>query len=38
MVRMFVFQDKSENITLNFWQSSKTLTVQGNEDQAAKIE
>ena len=36
--QMFVFQDKSENITLNFWQSSKTLTVQGNEDQAAKIE
>ena len=35
--QMFVFQDKSENITLNFWQSSKTL-VQGNEDQAAKIE
>ena len=36
--QMFVFQDKSENITLNVWQSSKTLTVQGNEDQAAKIE
>ena len=34
----FFFQDKSENITLNFWQSSKTLTVQGNEDQTAKIE
>ena len=36
--QMFVFQDKSENITLNFWQSSKALTVQGDEDQAAKIE
>ena len=36
--QMFVFQDKSENITLNFWQLSKTLTFQDNEDQAAKTE
>ena len=35
---MFIFQDKSANLTMNFWQSSKTLTVQGNEDMTAKIE
>ena len=36
--QMFIFQDKSANLTMNFWQSSKTLTVQGNEDMTAKIE
>ena len=36
--QMFIFQDKSANLTMNFWQSSKTLTVQGNEDMTVKIE
>ena len=36
--QMFIFKDKSANLTMNLWQSSKTLTVQGNEDMTAKIE
>ena len=36
--QMFIFKDKSANFTMNFWQSSKTLTVQGNDDMTAKIE
>ena len=32
------FQDKKTNVTLNWWSSSKTLNLQGGQDQIASIE
>ena len=35
--QMHVFQDKLANVTINFWQTSKTLSIQGNESITKKI-
>ena len=35
--QMHFFQDKPANVTINFWQTSKTLSIQGNESITKKI-
>ena len=35
--QMNFFQDKLANVTINFWQTSKTLSIQGNDSITKKI-
>ena len=35
--QMHFFQDKPANVTINFWQTSKTLSIQGNQIMTKKI-
>ena len=36
--QMYTFTDGSEHLTLNFWQSSKTVSTQGNEKNIEKVQ
>ena len=36
--QMYIFTDGSEHLTLTFWQSSKTVSIQGNEKNIEKVQ
>ena len=36
--QMYIFTDGSGHLTLNFWQSSKTVSIQGNEKNIEKVQ
>ena len=36
--QMYIFRDGSGHLTLNFWQSSKTVSMQGNEKNIEKVQ
>ena len=36
--QMYTFTDGSEHLTLNFWQSSKAVSIQGNEKSIEKVQ
>ena len=36
--QMYIFKDGSEHLTLNFWQSSKTVSIQRNEKNIEKVQ
>ena len=35
---MYIFTDRSGHLTLKFWQSSKTVSIQGNEKNIEKVQ